>query len=676
MASKLAPVPSPDWTAPRLAGKTFVFGNVPPWKKDEYRRLIEGEGGAVVENVTDRLDFLLFEGTHPSPPKARTAERLNARGAAIRCIDAAQFFALFAPAVDEAAAMLRGGQKGVRRWNALRCIPRPDEEQLRLGLNWDPLSEKSPVRMPRLGAIDLRRAVLRGACFSEVNFNGADLRRADLTGARLGGVKDSRFDGARDCDFRGARLEGVEFFGAMVNMVFRKACLAKSSPRATIFSGCDFTGADLRGTQGVGARWSGANLAGANLEKAVLSKGDLSGARLTKARLAGADLARARLVRADLSGADLRGANLADADLTEAVVVGADFTGANLVGAKLPAEVRKAKGLEPARQHGAAVGPNLHALNEFARSAEQTKTTIVLERGEERVLLEAEWSRPKGYPGRVTVEHYQGTRTGTDWQFDHPATLSAGILALARKFAGATPWLASLTLECNRRPRGTDLWKMAAAAWCEAFGLDVPAAEDLERQRQGGDALRHRLRLEFLGDLRGGPRGVARWNGHSYLIGQLVKTFPGADLTGARLAGADFTDLDFPAAKFDGANLSKSSVTRCDFRSASFRNARLERCVWWPAECAGADFSGADLRRARLEYSGFEKANFQDADLRGATFNSCGLEGANLSGARLDGADFEGSRYDEQTRFPPGTSPPEGLVYQGGRKSGQDSSSR
>jgi len=73
--------------APRLAGKTFVFGNIPGWKKNEYRRLIQHQGGAVVEKVTNQLDFLLFEGPQPSPPKARKVQRLNAQGAGIQCID-------------------------------------------------------------------------------------------------------------------------------------------------------------------------------------------------------------------------------------------------------------------------------------------------------------------------------------------------------------------------------------------------------------------------------------------------------------------------------------------------------------------------------------------------------------------------------------------------------------
>src|SRR5262245_27405016 len=162
MTSQDAPAPSPDGMAPRLAGKTFVFGNIPGWKKNEYRRLIQHQGGAVVEKVTNQLDFLLFEGPQPSPPKARKVQRLNAQGAGIQCIDTKQFFGLFAPNVDEAVALLKSGKRGVQRWNDLRCIRKPPDEQLRHGLHWNPLDEQSPVPMPSFGAIDLRQAQLRG----------------------------------------------------------------------------------------------------------------------------------------------------------------------------------------------------------------------------------------------------------------------------------------------------------------------------------------------------------------------------------------------------------------------------------------------------------------------------------------------------------------------------------
>ena len=160
-----------------------------------------------------------------------------------------------------------------------------------------------------------------------------------------------------------------------------------------------------------------------------------------------------RLYEASLA---LTRANLADADLTGATVVGANFTGANLVGAKLPAEVGRAKGIDQSTQ-GGRVGPCLSELDELAQRA-SLKTTIVCEVGEDRALLEAEQGSSKGYKRRYTVRYHKSTRTGSDWQFDHPASLSAGMLALGRKFVREKLLLDTLTAECDRKLRGKDLW--------------------------------------------------------------------------------------------------------------------------------------------------------------------------------------------------------------------------
>ena len=107
---------------------------------------------------------------------------------------------------------------------------------------------------------------------------GADLRRADLTGAYL-----------TDADLRDADLTGAYLRGA-------------------ILGGADLRRSILRG----------AILGGADLEDADLRRADLEGAILTGAILTGADL-----TGADLGGADLTGADLGGADLGGAILGGA-----------------------------------------------------------------------------------------------------------------------------------------------------------------------------------------------------------------------------------------------------------------------------------------------------------------------------------------------------------------
>ena len=99
-------------------------------------------------------------------------------------------------------------------------------------------------------------------------------------------------------------------------------------------SRADLSGANLYGANLSRADLSGANLSGANLSRADLSGADLSGANLSRADLSGADLSRADLYGADLSRADLYGANLSRAYLSGADLSRANLYGANLSGAE------------------------------------------------------------------------------------------------------------------------------------------------------------------------------------------------------------------------------------------------------------------------------------------------------------------------------------------------------
>lgn len=93
--------------------------------------------------------------------------------------------------------------------------------------------------------------------------------------------------------------------------------------------------------------------------------------------------------------------------------------------------------------------------------------------------------------------------------------------------------------------------------------------------------------LEFLN------RGTAAWNAWRE---QNPKLRPG--LTGAKLAGRDFSRMDLKKVNLSGADLSGTDLREAD--------------LGW-ADLSGADLSGADLRGARLLF-----ADLTGADLRSA----------------------------------------------------------
>ncbi|MFF7779758.1 pentapeptide repeat-containing protein [Streptomyces tanashiensis] len=160
--------------------------------------------------------------------------------------------------------------------------------------------------------MDLRRAYLVGADFTDGNFNDADFRDADLTFTQLRGeFANVWFSGAT---LRGALLSdglfgGSEFIGAdMENVVWDGAR----------FEDADLTGADLRGASlGPSGEGSFVSLSGAELSGADLTDADLTGAWLV-----GADLGEDRAQK--LHAANLTRTNFTRADLTDARLDGTD----------------------------------------------------------------------------------------------------------------------------------------------------------------------------------------------------------------------------------------------------------------------------------------------------------------------------------------------------------------
>jgi len=137
-----------------------------------------------------------------------------------------------------------------------------------------------PVRRP----FELSRANLSGHWLVTQDLRDADLRYANLTGAKL-----------RRADLSRANLSG--------------AYLGDANLTDANLSGANLTAANL-----TGAYLRDANLSGANLIAAYLGDAKLNGADLS-----GANLFLATLHEADLTAANLSGASLAEANLRVAV---------------------------------------------------------------------------------------------------------------------------------------------------------------------------------------------------------------------------------------------------------------------------------------------------------------------------------------------------------------------
>ncbi|MEU8765227.1 pentapeptide repeat-containing protein [Streptomyces sp. NPDC048659] len=178
-----------------------------------------------------------------------------------------------------------------------------------------------PIGVEGEPIMDLRRAYLVGADFTEGNFTDADFRGADLTFSQLRGeFENVWFSGAI---LRGARMDGglfdeSEFIGTdMENVVWDGAR----------FEDADLTRADLKGasldpeTEGSYVSLPGADLSGADLTDADLTGASLVGADLGEDKAQ--KLPAAKLTRTDFTRADLTDARLDGADRGTAVWDGA-----------------------------------------------------------------------------------------------------------------------------------------------------------------------------------------------------------------------------------------------------------------------------------------------------------------------------------------------------------------
>ncbi|MCY2968598.1 MAG: pentapeptide repeat-containing protein [Planctomycetota bacterium] len=175
----------------------------------------------------------------PPPPRPRFAEKKE---------EEEEVVVSALPPMEEAERkshlleLLRGGEEGISKWNALTEGDREEE-----GL---------------LLEIDFSGGNLSGALLRHLAMKGANLARANLTGA------DISYSDLRNANLFGARIDNVKIWGTL----FRDADLSQAS----------LTGSTLRCLKLAGAKLRGANLSNSNVTDC-----DLRGADLTDCRIDG-----------------------------------------------------------------------------------------------------------------------------------------------------------------------------------------------------------------------------------------------------------------------------------------------------------------------------------------------------------------------------------------------------
>jgi len=620
-------------------------------------KLIEGDGGKVVEEVSPALDYLVLGQVKgkPTPAQKQVEQLEQEQGVKIPILSLADFHQLFAPDRALAEAILRAGSVAQNRWLLLRCGG---------GMSC----------VVDLNGIDLRNVKLTNFGLWNVNFDGADLRDAEWQSVNGLSLSNSRLDGIR---LTGASVCKLTYCSArraeMTKLYFNASCpIERTDLTEANLSGCslgsvqttqvNFSLANLSRAYLNGSKHLEANFTGANLSEAELGLASLAGARLCQANLQKANLIKANLSGADLTGADLRWAALTDADLTGATVAGANFEGANLVGAKIKGlDLSQALGLPAAPTTApASAGPKLQELGQLAGQVLRltTSTTVDLPDGA-AINLSVESTRQ----GKVI--YCRSSARGSP-SANQPAAVSVGMLGLVRPFLHGTLRLDSIKITAagaSLTPK--PLRELAVAAWCEACGIPVPSGKDLkEKQQQEKDALVQR-REQAVADLRAGQKGVERWNALNQHERTMFHPYLALDLSGAKLTGVDLNHLSFRGSRFDGAELRKADLQSGDFTETSFRKADFTEADLRCGKFNSANLEGAKLHKCNLRVCQLRKANFQGADLTGAYLAHANLCGADLSTAVLDDVELQDATYDDQTKWPTGFKVPPGLRWKG-----------
>ncbi len=305
----------------------------------------------------------------------------------------------------------------------------------------------------------------------------------------------------------------------------------------------------------------------------------------------------------------------------------------------------------------------LRELDAVAGGAKHIETTgeLVTESGARLTVRLTQTTNVEGY-GIITRGGYlmrDGSVLARSQETTSFEEMMSDVARLSEPHGRLDP--SSITSRVTRgKLKGKPLKDLCRAAWCEAFGMEVPSDEELAMARRAGkkpadEATRakasaasakatatRRARRELLELLRDGEDGVQAWNRRREEALALTP-FRKAKLAGLDLASARLVHM--PEGDFTGADLTKARLNGCDLSKGVFRDAKL----------TGAVLSGADLRGADLS----------DADLTGANLSGASLRSTVLTGARLDETRLTRVGVDESTVWPEGFEIPEEIRWLG-----------
>lgn len=118
---------------------------------------------------------------------------------------------------------------------------------------------------------------------------------------------------------------------------------------------------------------------------------------------------------------------------------------------------------------------------------------------------------------------------------------------------------------------------------------------------------------------------------------------PQADFAESDAIGSRYESVDLANTRWGNANLTDAVFEGCRLTGARFQKLNGFACTFLRCKMTLAHLQNIDLNGRHLQGNDLSDANLSGADLRNTTFERTSLQGANLRDARFEGANLSGA---------------------------------
>ena len=580
-------------------GKRVFFGGRVS-EKPRFTQALETLGATVVDTLDAKVDWMILGRTGFGGAEKAANKLIANDGAVIESMSESDLIDRLKPTPDEFEALLRAGKPGVERLNAIASLAHNAWTLTGLDLQGADLSGLNCFGLTFEGC-DLRKATFTGASYLQLvgcRLEGAmilgchlyKLEKCDLSGLDLtaGLYLQPIGSNLSRCRFAKAHLFRWNF----TSMILDEVDFSGAFMREAILTGCALSGVNF-----AGANLSAANLVGADLRGVNLTNANLEEADLTDAKIDGADFTGANLRIAKLGGLDLskaKGAVLPPpAKATAGAAVNAlaqaaqsaEFVGSN-------AEVVVNGSIE--RLSIYFHGSSFSAGDAYVMPVQASHTDA----GKAWQKVVDKYARGKLDPSSVTVNTRKSTIAKKDLKalalaawcelFETPVPSDEDIKAAvkAKSEAGQEvyeQWAAKLRSDGGAEWNALSRWPFTKWPALDLSNANLPA-----------------LRFQSM-ECREGNFASAQLEKSVFMHATLVDAdfskaklgsamFDQANLAGAKFVGADLSGVTFASASLKNAVFSKAKMINVDLTNADLRGADFTDAKWKDGVLTGAKF--------------------------------------------------------------------------------------